>query len=536
MPRKGSKKNYQISNALREEYDQLRVECENDLYTFALTMQPNRLYGDVHKEIFDFLGNFISHNKLLLIPRDHQKSHCFAVFAAWLIARDPTITILYLSSTSALAIKQVYAIKNILEDETFQILWPDMLHPDVGAREKWTTNEFNVDHPLRKLNFIRDATLTAGGITKTITGLHPNVILCDDLVVGKNAYTEEGRSKLEDLYSQLASIESASGYNIMCGTRYHPKDLYQKIEDMEEEVYGKNGELLGKRKVYDTFRRVVETDGVFLWPKEKGPDGKEWGMDMQLLATKKAKYIDQTQFYAQYYNNPNMGGSHGIRRDMFNYKDRSLLKIRGGYLNFVGRRLNCLAAMDCAYSLSKTADYTAISVGGMDADRNVFALEVCRFRTDDVEDYFKAITYLQNKWSFKKLVVETNGPQGLIVKQLKEKLRDNGSMINIIEHKPHSKSGDKMTRINNILNPIYTEGRAYHFLGEGIELLEEELIVAYPNHDDCKDSWAVVVKNLIPPARHIQYDEFEDDDYNTSSLVIGHPRFGGVIGRSRNVR
>jgi predicted phage terminase large subunit-like protein len=523
-----NKRNKQITDK-----DELRKLCEEDLYTFACVINPYRVFGDVHKEVFRWLGDPNgSRNKLLLLPRDHQKSFCMATFVAWTIARDPTATFLYLSATATLAEKQLYHIKQMIESPKFKFLWPDMIKEQVGQRERWTNTEFNVDHPLRKERGIRDATITCGGITKTIAGLHPRYIILDDLVVPDNAYTEEGRDQLRALYSQLASIESTiDGYNYVTGTRYFARDLYFDLMNMEEDVFDDSGECVGSRRVYDVFERVVETDGIFLWPRTKGSDGKFYGFDHQILATKKAKYLDKTQFYAQYYNDPNRGDSYTISRDKFQHYDSMWLRNSMGVWKYKDRKLNIFAAIDFAYSLRKRADYTAIVVIGMDCDKNIFVLDVNRFRTTDLNVYFENIIAMQARWGFKKLRAEVNGAQKIIVEYLKDEIRRQGELISIIEDRPNRHQEDKETRIEATLNHLYENGMIWHAPNGVCRELEDELCVQFSTHDDCKDSLAKAIQIAVPPPKNAS---------NLGSIqrttVIRDPYFGGVIGRMRNVR
>ena len=99
----------------KAQLQEIKSLCEADLFTFAQWVNPQRLYGQVHKEMFDFITKEeAAPNQLLLIPRAHMKSHVIAVWCAWWITRHPETTILYLSATATLAESQLYAIKNML--------------------------------------------------------------------------------------------------------------------------------------------------------------------------------------------------------------------------------------------------------------------------------------------------------------------------------------------------------------------------------------------------------------------------------------
>jgi hypothetical protein len=94
-----------------DKYESLRQAALADFETFARLVQPNRLLGSIHSETMHWStkgeGSKKSH-QLILLPRDHQKSAVLAgLRAAWEITRNPAIKILYISSTSNLAVQQL---------------------------------------------------------------------------------------------------------------------------------------------------------------------------------------------------------------------------------------------------------------------------------------------------------------------------------------------------------------------------------------------------------------------------------------------
>lgn len=500
--------------------EQIRKRAEEDLYFFARLVNPHRLLGECHKEVFDWWTAGESDHTLLLWPRDHGKSWMAAVKAAWYITRDPSTTILYVSATAELAVKQLRAIKQMLTCEVYKRYWPEMLKEDEGRREKWTETEICVDHPIRRVEGVRDSTVLACGLTKTITGLHVNHVFLDDLVVPNNAYTDEGRRKVQELYSQLASIETNGSTETVVGTRYHPSDIYKDLTDMKEPVFNKNAEIEQERNVYDTRVDVVERDGIFLWPREARPDGKEFGFDMQQLARKKAKYLDRTQFYAQYYMEPNDPDSNRLSHEKFQYFDRKFIKQIGSQWYFKEEPLNVYASIDFAFSLSKKSDHTAIVVIGVDKEGYVYILDIDRFKTDKINAYFEHIVALHAKWEFKKLRAEVTVAQAVIARDLKDRIRQEGLRLAIDEHRPSRHDGRKEERIAAVLEPRYENQTILHHRGGYMPVLEEELVLARPPHDDIKDALAAVVEIAIPP-KHARRKVKKDN-------VIFHTRFGGV--------
>ena len=150
--------------------EDIKQRAIGDLKLFARLVNPKRVYGCIHDELFDYWQYGGKENTLVLLPRDHQKSHCLAVKTAWEIVKEPWETQLYVSATADLAEKQIYAIKNMLDSAIVRRYWPDLIHPEEGKREKWTAMEIAVDHPSRKEEGVRDPTIKAAGHIHVITG------------------------------------------------------------------------------------------------------------------------------------------------------------------------------------------------------------------------------------------------------------------------------------------------------------------------------------------------------------------------------
>lgn len=487
----------------------IRELAKNDLVFFARLVNPGYMYGLIHEKIFRWMQDYtlygqgvgLTDNKLIMLPRGHLKSHMVGTWCAWMILRHPEITILYVSATATLAASQLYFIKNILSGRAFAKYWPEYIHPDEGKREKWTNYEIMVDHDKRKSEGIRDATIAIAGLTTNTTGWHADVILADDLVVPENAYTEEGRESVAKKSSQFTSIRNTGGFTLACGTRYFPTDIYNTWKEMVYDEFNEEGEFIGKKLVWDIQEYAVEEDGVFLWPRRVRKDGKAFGFDRQSLARIESEYVDKIQFYAQYYNNPNDPSADRISRDCFQYYNPRFLRKEGSTWYYNGLRLNVYAAIDFAYSLSKQADYTAIVVIGVNSEGNIFVLDIDRFKSFKTYEYFQHIQALHSKWHFKKLNVEVTAAQKTIAESIKDFIRDSGLTLKIEEHRPSRYEGSKEERIAAILEHKYENKDMWHFEGGWTPVLEDELILAKPPHDDIKDALASAVSIMVKPMR-----------------------------------
>lgn len=511
--------------------NEIRLRAESDLEFFIRLVHPNRVLGDIHKEVITWMTHQEGKtHKLLLLPRDHQKSAIAAYYVAWRIAKNPAIRILYISSTSTLATKQLKFIKDILTCSQFTFYWPEMVNKEEGKREKWTESEISVDHPKRKVEFIRDPTIFTAGLTTSIVGLHCDLAVLDDVVVDDNSNTEDARKKVRQQVSYLASIAGTDSEQIVVGTRYHPKDLYADMMQMIYDMFDEQGNVISSHHLYEVLQRQVETNGdgtgEFLWPRTQRPDGKWYGFNAEILSKKKAQYSDKSSFRAQYYNDPNDPEDQAISADSFQYYNRQYLQqINGGWY-YSGRRLNVFAAIDFAYSTSRDADFTSIVVVGMDASNNYFVLDIDRFKTGHIKEYYDRILRMYSKWGFRKIRAEISAAQSVIVRDLKENyIKANGILLTIDEHRPIRA---KEERIDATLQPRYSNKQIWHYRGGNCSLLEEELIQRRPPHDDIKDCLTSCIDICIPPSGRMGGTiKVGNTTFGSNPLTI-NSRFGGL--------
>lgn len=512
---------------VQDRIKEIREKAESDLVSFIRLVHPHRLLGAVHEELISWWTRpDAKSHQLVLLPRDHGKSAMIAYRVAWEITRNPAIRVLYISSTANLAEKQLSFIKDILTSKIYRRYWPEMVNADEGKRKRWTTTEIAVDHPLRAAQTIRDPTIFIAGLTTGIVGMHCDIAVLDDVVTGDNALTEEGRTKVKTQYSFLSSIEGANAKEWVVGTRYHLKDLYQEMLEMRVENYGENGELLESESLYETFERKLESQGdgtgEYLWPRQQRNDGQWFGFDQNIRAKKYAQYLDKTQFRAQYYNEPNDLESAPVDPDLFQYYNRALIQVKDGSVYYNGTKLNVFAAVDLAFTVGRRRDHSCIVVVGVDPRSNYYVLDIERFQTDKIKEYFDRILSLHKKWWFRKLRAETVAAQKIIVRDLKENyIKEYGLALAIDEYSPSSRTGSKEERIAATLIPRYQNRQVWHYKGGNCQILEEELVQQNPAHDDVKDTLTMCIDICVPPT-------FQALAKKASFEGLYHSRFGGI--------
>lgn len=504
--------------------DEIRIAAESDLLTFIRLVAPDQVLGICHEELLSWWTRAeAKSHQLVLFPRDHQKSRLVAYRVAWELTKDPTLRVLYISATANLAEKQLGFIKGIFTSDTYRRYWPLHVNKEEGKRSKWTNSEINLDHPRRIQENVRDPSIFTGGLTTGLTGMHCDIAVMDDVVVYENAYTGEGREKVKSQYSLLSSIEGAEAREWVVGTRYHPKDLYGELLDMVEIVYDKDGTIIGEDSIYEVLAKEVEDrgdgTGEFLWPRQKRKDGKWFGFDIAILSKKRGQYLDKAQFRAQYYNDPSDPENAPVDISKITYYERKFIKVQEGRVYYKEKRLNVYSSIDFAFSLREKADFTAIVVVGIDSDGFIYVLDIDRFKTDRISDYFQHLLQLSNKWSFRKLRAEVTVAQTAIVRQLKDLIRENGLSISVDEFRPVK--GTKAERIAAVLEPRYDNGTILHYRGGNCQVLEEELVSRNPAHDDVKDALAAVIDICVKPTRNTTKAK-------ETTIVWGSQRFRGA--------
>lgn len=510
-------------------HDEIKAAAEADLEVFIALVAPHLQLGETHRELLRWWTSATrKDNCLVLLPRGHLKSKLMAYKTVWELTKEPESTILYVSATKALAQKQLYLMKQILTSNIYRKYWPEMVHPDEGKRELWNALEIAVDHPKRKQEGIRDASIMAASLKTNITGFHATKVKLDDIVVPANAYTEEGRATVSSAVSQIASIKEPESQMDCVGTRYHGKDQYDVFLKQSYRVFNEDtGEVMDEEEVWDTWIRVVEVNGEFLWPRARRDDGKYFGFNATVLSKIKAEYTDTTQFYAQYYQNPNDPENARIDRSKFQYYDRRWLTAMDGRWFINGEPLNIFAGIDFAFSRAKKADYTTLAVVGVTPEMKYYVLDLVRFKSDRIKDYFDAILNSYNKWGFRKIRAEVVAAQKTIVRDLKENyIAPMGLLLTVDEFTPTRHQGSKEERIAATLEPRYDNLQVFHYQGGETTALEDELVQARPPHDDLKDALTAAIDIAVAP-RALRGS-------NTGvqkSKVVFHPRFGGVSSR-----
>lgn len=507
---------------LSDKQQEIRDIALNSFEAFIRLVAPYQLLGHCHVDLCKWIQANPTKNKLVLWPRDHGKSRMAAFYACWEICRDPSITIIYASATAEKAEEQLRFVRTILSSKIVLRYFPGLVHPQEGQREEWNRRAMIVDHQHREKEGVVDSTVMTAGVGKTITGKHCKILILDDIVVPENN-TEIGRRDVNSWVAQAASIMSGDATIFAVGTRYHPKDAYEVMMNMRAEYVGTDdNEEVETEDLFVVNQHDVEVGGDFLWPRHQRKDGKWFGFDSRILARKRAVYEaagEITQFYAQYYNDPNDKSTAPIARDLFQYYSKEDLSYMYGTWSINGTDLYCFAAVDLSASIGDRRDYTVVIVGGIDLAGNRYVLDIERYQSDKSSLTIDTITRLFSKYHFKKLRIEAVAGFKLVAQDMHEALQKKGIRVPTDFYTP-APNESKIVRVNNILEPLYQSRAVYHYRGGKCQQLEDELVSLNPANDDTKDAWAMCCDLMEVPltARKTH-----------ATKVLFHPRWGGVI-------
>jgi predicted phage terminase large subunit-like protein len=286
------------------------------------------------------------------------------------------------------------------------------------------------------------------------------------------------------------------------------------------------------------MEEVVEDEGDgtgrFLWPRTLSPTNNEWyGFDIQQLEIIRADYFsrgEQAQFYSQYYNNPNDSSTDSLDRSVFQYYDPKFLVVDQTGVRYKGKQLKVYAAMDVAWTEASAsggsrADYTAIAVVGVDQDSFYYVLDLDRFKTSQFNVYYDAVMHLANKWNFRRIKIETNAGGKFVAQEIERLSRENGGLISVI-HKANAGANvrSKEVRVLATVIPKYELKSIFHRKDGLFSVLEEEIVLDNPPHDDLLDALAMAIEDAKPPIKSINY-------FDEQQKVITDVRFGGRSGR-----
>lgn len=468
----------------------------------------NLLEQQTHKEVCDYIADPATvqlirqlgvakmpddaptTKKLLMLPRSAFKStittEAFPIFALW---NNPELSILidnetYKNSKKFLSeakghIKGNHVLRSVAVDAQGRYL----LEPNTDVPGGWTEDSIILAARMRPR---REPSIFCSGVETVSTGMHPHIIIMDDLVSEQTVNTDEQLEKTKQHYRFAYSLLEPGGILVVVGTRYHLFDLYSEILDDDS--------------FKAMIRPAVDEHGKYFFPSRLGPQ------KLEELKKSQGIYI----FNSQYMLNPLSAENATFKPDWFKfYREGELPK-----------KLNVFITVDLAISQNEKADYTVVLVAGVDADSNIYILDMKRGRftpNETIDHIFDMYEQYNKKHKVMRVGVESVSFQKAMIYFIKDEMRRRGKFLPLQELKADK---DKQRRVMG-LQP-WVENGAF-FMPKSWEngiLHREMLEFPFGKHDDSVDAAAYVPQIMRKPGKDT--GKKRKSAYKPSNTVTGY--------------
>jgi len=382
---------------------------------------------------------------LMLVFRDSGKSTLVGLFSAWLLARNPELRILVLSSEHALATKMTRTVRRIIERH------PQTRHLLPKKAELWAADQLTV----QRSTTLRDPSLLARGISANITGTRADIVICDDVEVPNTCDSAGKRAELRERLAEVSFVLVPDGLQLYVGTPHSYHSIYADTPRPE------TGE---ERCFLEGFERLVlpvfDEQGESRWPERFT---KERLAEMERQA-------GPLKFRSQMLLIPTH--TQEVRLDpdkLLSYRgDISVTYANGRpVLQIGGRRMVAASCWwDPSYGRPESGDASAIAVVFVDDD-NHYWLHGLSYLTFDhrlLPESDEAIQLCRQAIEFAvaheqpSLTVEANGLGRFLPGLLRREIRARRAGLSVIEH---VSSGSKDRRILKAFDPILAAGHLH---------------------------------------------------------------------------
>lgn len=504
-------------------------ECHEEL---ALFLSKPQLDSECQQKLaFEGDEYAAQLRRLVLMPRGHLKSTIGTVlYVLWRVYRNPEIRVLVGCNLQSLAYSFIRELRSHLENPELQEIWNNRPHIKgnliPAIQKKSNARNFNLDTDAEDRKVIwnnvalqvvrqgkyKEPTIFATSVGTTITGMHFDLIILDDLVDFKNVESEQKKTQVEEWIADVESVvnppkitqvdsgeglvinDILGGEVLVNGTRYAVDDYYGQIIERKEDL----GYHVHSRNIYRNGKD--DSDG-YLWHER---------YNERVVSSLQAR-LSPRRFSSQYLNTVYEKDAH-----LFNVQaiqvlpDDSVFRSNGKLCaRLPNGRVEILApiiALDPAFSTSKTGDDCGIVVGGKFKDGTLLVIDACADRMVAAEVVKKVQEFAQ-KYDTLRVFSEANGV-GLLVPELfkPESAYVNGRAIIV---NTHYEQRPKESKIQGVLElPLNTGKVIFCQRVREQERLWKQLM-NYPGvrHDDFLDAVVTLYEKALPSREVYKYDQ-----------------------------
>ena len=280
-------------------------------YFFKKRFGYKFVVNDHHHKIADTLTRVANGEVTRLIinmpPRYGKTEMAVICFIAWCIAKNSSSKFIHLSYSDDLALDNSSQVKELVQSEAFQELWPIELKKDSKSNKKWYTSARGGVY----------ATAAGGAITGFGAGSTDEeeefggAIIIDDPLKVDDADSETKRNHVNKrMNTTIKSRANSRSTPIIV--------IMQRVHDEDMSGYLMDG---GTNEDWERLELSAEvSDGVALWPWKHTWD------ELQVMMK-----ADKYTYSGQYLQKPVPDDGVYFTRDSFKWYDK-----RPGTLNFYG--------------------------------------------------------------------------------------------------------------------------------------------------------------------------------------------------------
>jgi len=427
--------------------------CKENFMPFVGEMWASFISGRHHKimaDAFERVANGELKRLIINMPPRHTKSEFASyLFPAWFLGKFPEKKIIQTAHTAELAVGFGRKVRNLVNTEGYQEIFPTKLSSDSKAAGRWNTHA--------------GGDYFAIGVGGAVTGKGADVLIIDDPHSEQEAM--QGNPEVYDrVFEWYGSGPrqrlQPGGSIIIVMTRWSKKDLTGQILANSLKREGDEWEVI-------EFPALLPS-GNPLW--------EEFWSKKELEAIKAE--IPVSKWEAQYQQNPTSEEGAIIKREMWKIWDKE----EPPFCDYI------IQSWDTAFEKNNRADYSACTTWGVFYKVSAEGLEIPNIILLDA--FKERMEFPELKQKAKEMYIEWE-PDTLIVEKkaagapLIYELRQLG--IPLQEYTP-SKGSDKIARVNAI-SDMFASGFVWCPATRWAEEVMEEC-AAFPNgeHDDIVDS------------------------------------------------
>ena len=408
-----------------------------------------------------------------LLPT-HNSEIGSKTFPGWFLGRNPKHEVIACSYSGDLAKDFSRKVRDLMETEKFQSVFPTRLARDSKSVERWNTSA--------------GGGFVAAGVAGPITGRGAHLGIIDDPVKDREeAESETTRQKIKDWYSSTFYTRLAPGGGVLIiQTRWHEDDLSGWLLEVMQEAE-KEMAATGEWPVDADRWEVVRYPAIATHDEPYRQQGEALHESRYPLAAlnKIKRAMLPRDWEALYQQNPVSQDGDYFTKGMIRYYDTTPP---------IGE-MRIYAAGDLAIGQTEANDYTVFGVIGIDRQQNMYLLDLHRGRWNAMGLIDKMFE-IQRRWEPEIFGMETGHIDMTLEPFLLKRMEETG--IRIGYEKLRTRGKDKQTRARPIQGRM-EQGKVFFPRGAiWTETLVSELL-SFPmgKHDDQVDCLAWLGQMLL---------------------------------------